>query len=375
MANEHADVGCSSTYGEMIFLLVMFALKCMLVITLPIRKVCSLTRLYLRGPDHVGLLPVQAFDVACPVGALKIAPGRSALRDRRSRRRRSGLRVHFKIPKGNRQHDDDGRGLKRSELLATGRFQPADPNVHPGLQLNIDSHKARRRIDHSCAYATRDAWELAMALGYRLPGLHWPVVRAEGEAYYYLPYRDVLEDPVGAFNSGHLHVDCDGPPLIQPTGEKPPAPGAGVEFVHYQSSDEEEEMSENEDTGAGGRVKDPEKEVSAESGPKGIVSEGSWPAALATVKDSSGKDSPWLNSDDVPTTRRTWLMDTGCPFDLVSTRSVSDVSKYMRRTTQTTGLRTANGKMEVKSEIPLRLSQLESEVVNALVLKDTPRSP
>ena len=116
-------------------------------------------------------------------------------------------------------------------------YVEADENVHPGMQLKVDHHRSRRDIEESCAYAIRDAWELATALGTPLPGIHWPVVSRDDVDYHFLPYQMVLDRPQVALELGHLHILHDGPPLARRPGETPLAPGTGMVFVGKSRDD------------------------------------------------------------------------------------------------------------------------------------------
>ena len=91
-----------------------------------------------------GQRPRRAGVFQLPLPALPSEPLRSAIRTRKSRRRRSsGMSVHFKVPKG-MAPGDGCRRTKGLDLLASGKYLPSDPSVHTGLMLNIDCHKARR---------------------------------------------------------------------------------------------------------------------------------------------------------------------------------------------------------------------------------------
>ena len=71
---------------------------------------------------------------------------------------------------------------------------------------------------------------------------------------------------------------------------------------------------------------------------------------------------------------RRWLVDTGCPFDLVSQRDLSEEErKYMSMSSKSLYLNTANGRAESNLVLSLRTPTL-SDGIDAHVMSSTPNS-
>ena len=281
-----------------------------------------------RAPEHS-----RGHEEPSPALPVLYSPLRSILKKRRSRSRRRGLRTTFSFPSGHKPRKE----ARPSKLdpIESGRFLPADTSVHPGLRLDTDRHRTRRDPEHCAAIATRDAWELAWALGFPLPGIHWPVVQQGDRDYHYLPYADVITDPKTAFKLGRLHLDYPGPPLDLRRGS-PGGDVVGVPFLAdtsaMQKSETHSDSSENEDDFADAVDRPDDLPDAATvlypSDEEGPVPE--WqerPLAMLAGQDADQA----ANSEGPLRTFRTWLMDTGGPFDLVSRHSVQDISKYIRR--------------------------------------------
>ena len=108
------------------------------------------------------------------------------------------------------------------------------------------------------------------------------------------------------------------------------------------------------------------------------VEGGSLPLPVATVTVPVNGDVA-LGGDAAPGTRNApvlgdidyWLVDTGCGNDLVDAGRLGDKGGYVRDAETPFTLHTANGDVEVTSEITVRVHEL-NEDVTAYVLQSTP---
>ena len=66
-----------------------------------------------------------------------------------------------------------------------------------------------------------------------------------------------------------------------------------------------------------------------------------------------------------------WLMDTGCGFDLVDHGVTAKLKRHVRPVDERLLLNIANGELEVRKQIDLKIPEL-GEQVTALVLPSTP---
>ena len=206
-------------------------------------------------------------------------------------------------------------------------------------------HLARCNSTRCHASALRDAKELAADVGYEVT-IKWPVVWDDDDTACIYEPREC----------GTLHIDQPGHPTIIPRAE-------GIErlcgvwdsYLHL-----------------GPAVPGP-----VDVTPTGVASGGAQSGAAsggATVGAASGGAIRGVAlPGQLPAAPKVkwWLMDTGCSFDLVDNDVTAKLKRHIRPVDERLLLNTANGDLEVRQQIDLRIPEL-GEQVTALVLPSTP---
>ena len=199
-----------------------------------------------------------------------------------------------------------------------------------------DQHLARCDPTHCHASALRDAKELAADVGYEVP-IKWPVVWDDDDtACIYEPHE-----------GGQLHIDEPGHPTIITRAEGiARLKGNWGSYLHLGPAV----------PNPGGR----EPKGAASGGAKSGVASGDAIRGVALAgQPPSAPKVKW------------WLMDTGCGFDLVDHGVTAKLKRHIRPVDERLLLNTANGELEVRKQIDLKIPEL-GEQVTALVLPSTP---
>ena len=149
--------------------------------------------------------PAPRVVVACP-----------ALRTSIKSRARSMIRWHDDVPKKKKNVswslDSEGSDtviIRTFEIDDRCNFQYKSSATHSrdSFPKGDDYHPSRRENDrlYHQSIAHRDAWELAVSLGWEKPDLSWPAFSTKTHRYEFEPYKD-----------GRLHMDTKELPNITP---------------------------------------------------------------------------------------------------------------------------------------------------------------